>query len=62
MHLLVRIVPKNMVLLGVMEIVYGVSSTIGVWQQEHQVIIQIKKHFLILTLMEIQLATLNMLH
>ena len=61
-HYPVKNVLREMVQIGVMEIVYGVSSTIGVWQQEHQVIIHIKKHFLILTLMEIQLATLNMLH
>ena len=61
-HYPVKNVLREMVQIGVMEIVYGVSSTIGVWQQEDQVINHIKKHFLILTLMEIQLATLNMLH
>ena len=44
-HYPVKNVLREMVQIGVMEIVYGVSSTISVWQQEDQVINHIKNIF-----------------
>ena len=41
-HYPVKNVLREMVQIGVMEIVYGVSSTISVWQRDDQVINHIK--------------------